>query len=131
VREFRTSKVDEYEVGQQIGVDVFEAGEIIDVTGTSKGKGYAGSVKRHNYATGPKTHESRLHRTGGSMGSVDGSGVFKGKALSGIMGAEQVTIQHLELDQVDAERNVLVIKRHITGAKTSLAKATTAVKCNN
>ena len=56
VREFRTSKVDEYEVGQQIGVDVFEAGEIIDVTGTSKGKGYAGSVKRHNYATGPKTH---------------------------------------------------------------------------
>jgi len=130
VREFRTSKVDEYEVGQQIGVDVFEAGEIIDVTGTSKGKGYAGSVKRHNYATGPKTHGSRFHRTGGSMGSVDGSRVFKGKALPGQMGAEQVTIQNLEIVQVDAERNVLLIKGNIPGAKKSLVKVTTAVKGN-
>src|SRR5690625_1547696 len=130
VREFRTSKVDKYEVGQQIGVDVFEAGEIIDVTGTSKGKGYAGSVKRHNYATGPKTHGSRFHRTGGSMGSVDGSRVFKGKALPGQMGAEQVTIQNLEIVQVDAERNVLLIKGNIPGAKKSLVKVTTAVKGN-
>ncbi len=130
VREFRTSKVDEFEVGQEIGVDVFESGDIIDVTGTSKGKGFAGSIKRHNYSTGPKTHGSRFHRTGGSMGSVDGSRVFKGKALPGQMGAEQVTIQNLEVVKVDAERNVILVKGNIPGAKKSLVKITTAVKGN-
>src|SRR5690625_1350303 len=83
VREFRTSKVDEYEVGQEISVDTFETGDIIDVTGTSKGKGFAGSIKRHNYARGPMSHGSRFHRAGESMGSVDASRVFKGKALPG------------------------------------------------
>ncbi len=130
VREFRTSTVDEYEVGQEIGVDVFEAGDAIDVTGTSKGKGFAGSIKRHNYARGPMGHGSRFHRTGGSMGSVDASRVFKGKALPGQMGAEQVTIQNLEVVKVDTERNVLLIKGNIPGAKKSLVKITTAVKGN-
>lgn len=130
VREIRTSKVDEYEVGQEISVDVFEAGDKIDVTGTSKGKGFQGSIKRHNYARGPMGHGSRFHRTGGSMGSVDGSRVFKGKALPGQMGAEQVTIQNLEVVQVDAERNVILIKGNVPGAKKSLIKIQTAVKGN-
>ena len=130
VREFRTAKVNDYEVGQEISVDVFESGDVIDVTGTSKGKGFAGSIKRHNYARGPMTHGSRFHRAGGSMGSVDASRVFKGKALPGQMGAEQVTIQNLEVVKVDAERNVLLIKGNIPGAKKSLVKITTAVKGN-
>src|SRR5699024_8183068 len=81
VREFRNAKIDEFEIGQEVGVDVFEAGEIIDVTGTSKGKGFAGTIKRHNYARGPMGHGSHFHRTGGSMGNMDAKRVFKGKAL--------------------------------------------------
>jgi len=130
VREVRDTKVDEYEVGQEISVDVFEEGDKIDVTGTSKGKGFQGSIKRHNYARGPMSHGSRFHRAGGSMGSVDASRVFKGKALPGQMGAEQVTIQNLEVVKVDPERNVLLIKGNIPGAKKSLVKITTAVKGN-
>src|SRR5699024_3645357 len=130
VREFRTTKVDDYEVGQEISVDVFGSGDIIEVTGTSKGKGFAGSIKRHNYARGPMSHGSRFHRAGGSMGSVDASRVFKGKALPGQMGAEQVTIQNLEVVKVDTERNVLLIKGNIPGAKKSLVKIITAVKGN-
>ena len=128
VREFRNAKIDEFEIGQEIGVDVFEAGDIIDVTGTSKGKGFAGSIKRHNYARGPMGHGSRFHRSGGSMGSVDAKRVFKGKALPGQMGAKQVTIQNLEVVKVDTERNVLLIKGNIPGAKKSLVKITTAIK---
>src|SRR5690625_2999361 len=130
VREIRNAKIDEYEIGQEIGVDVFQAGDKIDVTGTSKGKGFQGSVKRHNYALGPLSHGSRFHRTGGSMGAVDASRVFKGKALPGQMGNEQVTIQNLEVVKVDAEHNVLLIKGNIPGAKKSLVKITTAVKSN-
>src|SRR5699024_10882619 len=102
----------------------------IHVTGTSKRKGFQGSIKRHNYARGPMSHGSRFHRAGGSMGSVDASRVFKGKALPGQMGAEQVTIQNLEVVKVDPERNVLLIKGNIPGAKKSLVKRTTAVKGN-
>ncbi|MEI3614517.1 50S ribosomal protein L3 [Pseudogracilibacillus sp. SO30301A] len=130
IREIRNAKVDEYEVGQEISVDVFQEGDKIDVTGTSKGKGFQGSIKRHNYARGPMSHGSRFHRAGGSMGSVDASRVFKGKALPGQMGAEQVTIQNLEVVKVDAERNVLLIRGNIPGAKKSLVKITTAVKGN-
>src|SRR5699024_8954871 len=115
VREIRTSKIDEFEVGDKI-----------DVTGTSKGKGFQGSIKRHNYARGPMSHGSRFHRAGGSMGSVDASRVFKGKALPGQMGSEQVTIQNLEVAKVDVERNLLLIKGNIPGAKKSLVKIQTA-----
>src|SRR5690625_1093648 len=97
IREIRNAKVDEYELGQEITVEVFEAGDIVDVTGTSKGKGFQGSIKRHNYARGPMSHGSRFHREGGSMVSVDASSVFKGKALSGQMGAVQVTVQNLDV----------------------------------
>src|SRR5690625_4707491 len=130
VREFRNAKIDEYEVGQEISVEAFEIGDKIDVTGTSKGKGFQGSIKRHNYARGPMSHGSRFHRAGGSMGSVDASSVFKGKALPGQMGAEQVTVQNLEVVKVDGEKNLLLIKGNIPGAKKSLVKITSAVKGN-
>ena len=130
VREIRTSKIDEFEVGQEISVEAFEVGDKIDVTGTSKGKGFQGSIKRHNYARGPMSHGSRFHRAGGSMGSVDASRVFKGKALPGQMGSEQVTIQNLEVAKVDVERNLLLIKGNIPGAKKSLVKIQTAAKGN-
>src|SRR5690625_1377723 len=130
VREFRNAKIDEYEVGQEISVEAFEIGDKIDVTGTSKGKGFQGSIKRHNYARGPMSHGSRFHRAGGSMGSVDASRVLKGKALPGQMGAEQVTVQNLEVVKVDGEKNLLLIKGNIPGAKKSLVKITSAVKGN-
>lgn len=130
VREFRNINIDDHEVGGEVKVDVFESGDIIDVAGTSKGKGYQGTVKRHNYATGPNTHGSHFHRTGGSMGNMDSKRVFKGKALPGQMGAEHVTIQNLEVVKVDEERNALLIKGNIPGAKKSLVKVTTAIKGN-
>src|SRR5699024_12756732 len=82
-REIRNAKVDEYDVGQEINVETFAVGDTVDVTGTSKGKGFAGSVNRHNYATGFMTHGSRFHRTGGSMGEMKSARVFKGKELTG------------------------------------------------
>ena len=131
IREFRNAKVDEYEIGQEISVDVFEAGDVIDVTGNSKGKGFQGSIKRHNFAIGAMSHGSRFHRSSGSMGqAADPSRVFKGKKLPGQMGSEQVTIQNLEVVQVDAEKNILLVKGNIPGAKKSLVKITSAVKGN-
>lgn len=130
VREIREIKVDDYEVGQEINVEAFTVGDTVDVTGTSKGKGFAGSIKRHNYARGPMGHGSRFHRTGGSMGSVDASRVFKGKALPGQMGSEQVTIQNLEIAKVDLENNLILVSGNIPGAKKSLVKIETAIKGN-
>lgn len=130
VREIRELKVDDYEVGQEVNVEAFAVGDIVDVTGTSKGKGFAGSIKRHNYARGPMGHGSRFHRTGGSMGSVDASRVFKGKALPGQMGAEQVTIQNLEIAKVDLENNLILVSGNIPGAKKSLVKIQSAIKSN-
>lgn len=130
VREIREIKVDDYEVGQEINVEAFTVGDTVDVTGTSKGKGFAGSIKRHNYARGPMGHGSRFHRTGGSMGSVDASRVFKGKALPGQMGAEQVTIQNLEIAKIDLENNLILVSGNIPGAKKSLVKIETAIKGN-
>lgn len=129
IREIRNANTDEYEVGQEISVEVFEAGEKIDVTGTSKGKGFQGVVKRHNHATGFNTHGSRFHRTGGAMGMAATPGrVFKGKKLPGQMGSEQVTIQNLEVVKVDAERNLLLVKGNVPGPKKSFVTVTSAVK---
>src|SRR5690625_2597314 len=130
VREIRNANVDEYEVGQEVNVEVFQEGDKVDVTGTSKGKGFQGSIKRHNYARGPMSHGSRFHRSGGSMGAVDADRVFKGKAHPRKMRAEQVTIQNIEVVKVDAEKNVLLIKGNVPGAKKSLIKNTTAIKGN-
>ncbi|GGD03475.1 50S ribosomal protein L3 [Thalassobacillus devorans] len=130
VREIRNVNLDDYEVGQEVKVDIFEAGDIIDVTGTSKGKGFQGAIKRHNQSRGPMTHGSRYHRRPGAMGVIDPMRVFKGKNLPGQMGNEQVTLQNLEVVQVDVERNLLLIKGNVPGPKKSYVKITSAIKAS-
>jgi len=116
--ELRNDTQESFEVGAEITVDAFEAGQKIDVTGSSKGKGFAGTVKRWNFATQDATHGNSLsHRAPGSIGQCQTPGrVFKGKKMSGHMGSEQVTVQNLEVVRVDAERNLLLVKGAIPGA---------------
>ncbi|MEE3679588.1 50S ribosomal protein L3 [Bacillus safensis] len=128
VKELRGAELDAYEVGQEVKVDIFVNGDIVDVTGTSKGKGFQGAIKRHGQSRGPMTHGSRYHRRPGSMGPVDPNRVFKGKLLPGRMGGEQITVQNLEIVKVDAERNLLLIKGNVPGAKKSLVTVKSAVK---
>ena len=129
IREFNNVELSEYEVGQEITVDVFKAGDIVDVTGTSKGKGFQGAIKRHGQSRGPMAHGSRYHRRPGSMGGPSfPSRVFKGKALPGQMGGNRITIQNLEVVKVDAERNVILIKGNVPGSKKSLVEIKTAIK---
>ena len=129
IREFREVELGEYQVGQEITVDVFKAGDIVDVTGTSKGKGFQGAIKRHGQSRGPMAHGSRYHRRPGSMGGASfPSRVFKGKALPGQMGGDRITIQNLEVVKVDAERNVILIKGNVPGSKKSLVEIKTAIK---
>ncbi|MBR7553839.1 50S ribosomal protein L3 [Allobacillus sp. GCM10007491] len=126
VREIRNVNLDEYEVGQDLSVDVFEAGEKVNVTGTSKGKGFQGSIKRHNQSRGPMTHGSHYHRGPGAMGVIDPMRVFKGKKLPGQMGKETVTIQNLEIVKVDAENNLILVKGNVPGPKKSYVQITGA-----
>ena len=129
IREFNNVELSEYEVGQEITVDVFKAGDIVDVTGTSKGKGFQGAIKRYGQSRGPMAHGSRYHRRPGSMGGASfPSRVFKGKALPGQMGGDRITIQNLEVVKVDAERNVILIKGNVPGSKKSLVEIKTAIK---
>ncbi|QHF55931.1 ribosomal protein L3 [Bacillus subtilis] len=128
VKELREVEMDAYEVGQEVKVEIFSAGEIVDVTGVSKGKGFQGAIKRHGQSRGPMSHGSRYHRRPGSMGPVDPNRVFKGKLLPGRMGGEQITVQNLEIVKVDAERNLLLIKGNVPGAKKSLITVKSAVK---
>ncbi len=127
-REFRGVDLAAYEVGQEVKVDIFAAGDVVDVTGISKGKGFQGSIKRHGQSRGPMAHGSRYHRRPGSMGPVAPNRVFKGKALPGRMGGEQVTVQNLEIVKVDVERNLLLIKGNVPGAKKALLKIKGAIK---
>ena len=127
IREFKN--IEGLEVGAEITVDTFEAGDVVDVTGTSKGKGFQGVIKRHGQSRGPMAHGSRYHRRPGSMGGASfPSRVFKGKALPGQMGGDRITIQNLEVVKVDAERNVILIKGNVPGSKKSLVEIKTAVK---
>ncbi len=131
VRELRLPTVPEQNVGDTISVDIFAAGEIVDVVGTSKGKGFAGTIKRHNFARGPMGHGSKSHREPGSMGpriSGGGGKVFKGKKLPGRMGGERVTVQCLTVARVDAERNLILIKGAIPGPKNGLVLIKNTVK---
>ncbi|WP_077623962.1 50S ribosomal protein L3 [Sediminibacillus massiliensis] len=130
IREIRNANLDEYEIGQEVSVEIFQAGDKIDVTGTSKGKGFQGAIKRHNQSRGPMTHGSRYHRRPGTMGAIDPMHVFKGKKLPGQMGGEQVTLQNLEIVKVDAERNLILVKGNVPGSKKSFVKVTSAVKAN-
>ena len=121
LREFRLENAAEYQVGQTIGVSVFEAGDKIDVTGTSKGHGFTGVIYRWNQTRGPMTHGSKYHRGVGSMGAnSDPSRVFKNKHMSGHYGVERVTVQNLEVVDVDAERNLLLVKGAVPGPVNSL-----------
>ncbi|MCO7224999.1 50S ribosomal protein L3 [Pleionea sp. CnH1-48] len=116
--EFRVDSLDGFEVGGEIKVDIFEAGQTVDVTGTSKGKGFAGAIKRWNFRGQDNTHGNSIsHRAPGSIGQNQSPGkVFKGKKMAGHMGAERVTTQNLEVVRVDAERNLLLIKGAVPGA---------------
>jgi len=127
----RLAAESEYKVGDVIGVDIFAAGELVDVIGTSKGKGFAGSIKRHNFARGPMGHGSKSHREPGSTGAMlsgPGGRVIKGKRLPGRMGGIRTTIQRLTVVKVDADRNLLLIKGAIPGAKKSLVVVRETVK---
>lgn len=117
-----------YNVGDTISANLFEVGEVIDVTGTSKGKGFTGVIKRHNQSRGPETHGSRYHRRPGSMGTMLPKRVLKGKKLSGHMGVETVTIQNLEIIEVNANENYILVSGNIPGAKNSLVLIKSAVK---
>lgn len=129
VKEFKLDNAESYEVGTEIKVDTFEIGDKIDVTGTSKGKGFQGVIKRWNQHRGPMSHGSRYHRRVGSMGACSYPGeVFKHKNLPGHMGCEQVTIQNLEVVRVDAERNLLLVKGAVPGHKNGLVAIKNTVK---
>ena len=123
LREFRLDgAAAEYEVGQQLSVaDVFTAGDLVDVTGTSKGRGFAGTVKRHHFKRGPKTHGSDNYRKPGSIGpGTTPGGVYKGLRMGGHMGAERTTIKKLHVVRVDADRNLILVKGNVPGAPGAL-----------
>lgn len=128
VREIRGISLGDYEVGQELKVTIFAEGEIVDVAGVTKGKGFQGAIKRHNQSRGPMAHGSRYHRGPGSMGAVAPNRVFKGQTLPGQMGGDNVTIQNLEIVKVDADRNLILVKGSVPGPKNSCVLVSTAVK---
>ena len=129
LRELRLENAAEFEVGQEIKADIFEAGDKVDVSGVTKGKGFQGVIKRWNQHRGPMSHGSRYHRRPGSMGACSSpSKVFKGKRLPGHMGVLNVTIQNLEVVRVDAEHNFMLVKGAIPGAKGGLVVIKESVK---
>ena len=131
IREMRLAAPSEYNVGDTIGVDIFAEGDLVDVVGTSKGKGFAGGIKRHNFARGPMGHGSKSHREPGSTGAMisgPGGRVLKGKKLPGRMGGERVTVQRLTIVRVDSDRNLILIKGAIPGPKKGFVVIKDTVK---
>jgi len=131
LREFRFSTDDDFaqlEVGDSVDVSIFSEGEMVDITGISKGKGTQGSIKRHNQGRGPMSHGSHYHRGVGSLNSVNPARVFKGRKLPGRMGGDRVTVQNLEIIKVDTDRNLLLVKGSVPGVKGSLVVIRDAVK---
>ena len=129
VKEFRFDNAGEYEVGQEIKADIFAAGDHIDATAVSKGKGFQGAIKRHGQSRGPMAHGSKFHRHQGSNGACSSpSRVFKGKGMPGHMGSVKVTTQNLEVVRVDAENNLLLVKGAVPGAKKCLVTIKETVK---
>ena len=122
LREFRVNDTEAIEVGQKVDVSLFKPGELVGVTGISKGKGFAGVVKRHHFAGGPKTHgQSDRHRAPGSIGATTSPGrVLKGRRMAGHMGSDRVTVRHLEVFEADPTRNLLLVKGAVPGAKNGL-----------
>ena len=129
VREFKFENADEYTLAQEIKADIFAAGDKVDATAISKGKGFQGAIKRHNQHRGPMTHGSKFHRHAGSNGAAsDPSKVFKGKKMPGHMGSKRITIQNLEIVRVDAENNLILVKGSVPGPKKSLVTIKESVK---
>ncbi len=129
VREFKLDDAESYEVKQEIKADVFAAGDKVDATAISKGKGFQGAIKRHGQSRGPMAHGSKYHRHAGSNGAAsDPSKVFKGKKMAGHMGAKQITVQNLEVVRVDAENNLILVKGAVPGPKKALVTVKSTVK---
>ncbi len=129
VKEFRFEDAESYTLGQEIKADIFAAGDHIDATAKSKGKGFQGAIKRHGQSRGPMAHGSKYHRHAGSNGSATTPGrVFKGKNMPGHMGAVKVTVQNLEVVRVDAEQNLILVKGSVPGPKKSLVMLKESVK---
>ena len=122
LREFRMDDIEAIEVGQKVDVSLFKSGDLVDITGVSKGKGFAGVVKRHHFAGGPKTHgQSDRHRAPGSIGATTSPGrVFKGMRMAGHMGNSRVTVQQLEVFDADPARNLLLVRGAVPGARNGL-----------
>jgi large subunit ribosomal protein L3 len=121
VREFRVDDVAEYEVGQTLDVSLFEAGDEVDISGTSKGKGFAGTIKRHHFRRGPETHGSDSHRAPGSIGGGTYPGkVFRGTPMAGHMGHERVTVKNATIVRSDSDRNLLLVKGPVPGPRNAL-----------
>ena len=120
-----------YQVGDKVSADVFEVGDIVDVTGSSKGKGFAGTIKRHGQSRGPMAHGSHYHRGPGSLGTMLPKRVLKGKKLPGHMGGEMVTIQNLEVVKVDLDKNVILVKGSVPGVKGAILKIKNTVRAVN
>ena len=131
VKEIAGEEMLAFEVGQEVKGNIFVVGELVDVTGTSKGKGYQGVIKRHNFHRGPMAHGSGYHRGIGSMGSIQAARIKPGKKMPGRMGAVTRTVQNLEFVKYDAENNVILVKGNVPGAKNSYVMVTNAVKSNN
>ena len=131
LREIRGVNVEDYTLGQVINVDIFEEGEMVDVSGTSKGKGFQGVIKRYNQTRGPMGHGSQYHRGVGSLGTMLPMHVLKGKKMPGQMGNVARTVQNLEIISVDTENNVILVKGNVPGPKKSLVMIRTAVKKPN
>ena len=129
IREFRLENINDYNVGDIIKADVFVEGDKVDVTGTSKGKGYAGVIKRWNFGRLKETHGTGpVHRHGGSLGVIDPARVFKGKKMAGHLGAERVTVQNLDVVKIDAENNIIAVKGAIPGPKGGIVVLKNSVK---
>ena len=129
LKEFRLEDDESYTLGQEIKADVFAAGDKVDATAKSKGKGFQGAIKRHGQSRGPMAHGSKYHRHAGSNGSATTPGrVFKGKHMPGHMGAVRVTVQNLEVVSVDAEKNLILVKGAVPGPKKSLVMLKESVK---
>lgn len=129
IREFKLENAAEYKLTDEIKADIFAAGDKVDATAISKGKGFQGAIKRHGQHRGPMTHGSKFHRHAGSNGSAsDPSRVFKGKKMPGQMGNKQITIQNLEVVRVDAEKNVILVKGSVPGPRKALVTLKESVK---
>ena len=129
VRELKLDDAESYEVKQEIKADMFAAGDKVDATAISKGKGFQGAIKRHGQSRGPMAHGSKYHRHAGSNGACsDPSKVFKGKRMAGHMGAKQITVQNLEVIRVDAENNLILVKGAVPGPKKALVTVNSTVK---